>query len=144
MNVSKHATYQRLLALKDRFWHADEVLPQLEGLQPGDVQVGGQGGATGAGDTADLALLGRLAVRPRLVWGLAARVSHADQTWAGAGRRCSLKFPRPPGSAPFAPPSCLWQDFLPTMLAGLHIEALLHGNITAQEAEALARQVEAG
>lgn len=73
MNVSKHATYQRLLALKDRFWHADEVLPQLEGLQPGDVQ-----------------------------------------------------------------------DFLPTMLAGLHIEALLHGNITAQEAEALARQVEAG
>lgn len=29
------------------------------------------------------------------------------------------------------------------MLAGLHIEALLHGNITAQEAEALAQQVSA-
>ncbi|KAL4440115.1 hypothetical protein ABPG75_003116 [Micractinium tetrahymenae] len=70
MSVSKHATYQRLLALKDRFWHADEVLPELEGLQPGDVQ-----------------------------------------------------------------------SFLPTMLSELHIEALLHGNITAQEAEALAQQL---
>lgn len=48
MNVGKHATYQRLLALKDRFWHADEVLPELEKLQPGDVQVGALGVVLGA------------------------------------------------------------------------------------------------
>ncbi len=47
MNVGKHATYQRLLALKDRFWHADEVLPELEKLQPGDVQVGAAWGRWG-------------------------------------------------------------------------------------------------
>ena len=31
--------------------------------------------------------------------------------------------------------------FLPALLAGLHIEALLHGNIAASEAEALARRL---
>ncbi|EFN52789.1 hypothetical protein CHLNCDRAFT_138430 [Chlorella variabilis] len=70
MSPSKHATYQRLLALKERFWHADQVLPELEGLEASDVTA-----------------------------------------------------------------------FLPALLAGLHIEALLHGNIAASEAEALARRL---
>lgn len=33
------------------------------------------------------------------------------------------------------------QAFLPVLLAELHVEALLHGNITRQEAEALATAV---
>ena len=39
MSPAKHATYQRLLALKNCFWHADTVLAELEGLQLADVQV---------------------------------------------------------------------------------------------------------
>ena len=40
MSPAKHATYQRLLALKNCFWHADTVLAELEQLQLADVQVG--------------------------------------------------------------------------------------------------------
>lgn len=41
MSPAKHATYQRLLALKSCFWHADDVLQELEVFEPADVQVHG-------------------------------------------------------------------------------------------------------
>lgn len=72
MSPAKHATYQRLLALKNCFWHADTVLAELEQLQLADVQA-----------------------------------------------------------------------FLPSLLEGLCIEALLHGNLDAAEAAELARSVHA-
>ena len=37
----------------------------------------------------------------------------------------------------------LLQAFLPSLLAGLHLETLMHGNITATQATALARQLHA-
>ena len=38
MNVDRHATYARLRALK-HIWEVDEVLAELEGLQPSHIQV---------------------------------------------------------------------------------------------------------
>jgi secreted Zn-dependent insulinase-like peptidase len=72
MNPAKHAGYQRLLALKSRLWHADEVLAELTTLEVADVQA-----------------------------------------------------------------------FLPALLEGLHIEAMLHGNIAAAQAAELAQQLHA-
>ena len=72
MRPPKHATYLRLLALKDRFWHGEAVLAELERLTAADVQA-----------------LAR------------------------------------------------------TALDSAHVEALLHGNLTAAEAERLARTVHA-
>jgi hypothetical protein len=72
MSPSRHATYQRLLALKPCFWHADRVAAELAGVEAREVQV-----------------------------------------------------------------------FLPALLQGLHVEALLHGNIAAGEAADLARRLHA-
>ena len=109
MSPAKHATYQRLLALKDRFWHADQVAPELERMELADVKVGRRWGGMRAG-----------------------RVLQLLQPWRPA-------IARSPG-LPALPPS---QAFLPMLLEGLHVEAMLHGNITAGEATELARSMHA-
>ena len=40
MSPSKHATYQRLVALKSCVWRADQLLPELQQLTGADVEVG--------------------------------------------------------------------------------------------------------
>ena len=60
MSPAKHATYQRLLALKNCFWHAEAVLAELEGLQLGDVQVCGASGGWTVVPGKETVVLGQL------------------------------------------------------------------------------------
>jgi hypothetical protein len=115
MSPSKHATYQRLVALKSCFWRADQLLPELQQLTGADVEVGA-------------AVWGLGSVERNALGQCKARLeSFVLSVFALPTRGCHLPLPL--------------QAFLPSLLAGLHLEALVHGNITATQATTLARQL---